>query len=80
MKSQKWLAMKGYQNWEELTNTDKCVIFIEMKNIILKQTSQYGGNNLLDPIEDLVEERIRELEDKYEVITNNSVQTRTQKS
>lgn len=69
--------MKDCQNWEELTNTDKCVVFIEMKNIILKRKSQDGMNSRLDPIEDLVKERIRELEDKPEDITNNSVQTKT---
>lgn len=36
-------------------------------------------NSRLDPTEDLVEERIHELEDKYEDITNNSTQTKTSK-
>lgn len=44
-----------------------------MKNIILKQKSQDGMNSRLDPIEDIV----RELEDKSEDITNNSVQIKT---
>ena len=36
-------------------------------------------NSRLGSIEDLVEERIHELEDKYEDIANNSTQTRTSK-
>ena len=47
-----------------------------MKNKILKLKSRSGVNSRLDQIEDLGEERISELEEKYEDITNNSAQTR----
>lgn len=48
-----------------------------MKNKILKLKSQSGVNSRLDPIEDSVEERISELEEKYKGMTNNSAPTRT---
>ena len=70
--------MKDYQNWLwRVAITDKHTVLLEMKNKILKLKSRSGVNSRLDPIEDLGEERISELEEKYEDITNNSAQTRT---
>lgn len=69
--------MKDYQNWKELTKTDKHAVLIDMKNIIKKQKCQDNEKSRLDPTEDLVEERISILEDKYEYTIINVVQIRT---
>lgn len=70
--------MKDYQNWLwRVAITDKHIVLLEMKNKILKLKSQSGVNSRLDPIEDSVEERISELEEKYKGMTNNSAPTRT---